>query len=206
MARLLQGSPQCIVGNSPSPPQRGLGKWVWGVQPPGAGLGPVWTPPLGAGETEGLPLGLGGGRCRAAGPGHRDVRRGRELAQVDKAGENRNPWSGGRCRDAAGAAGRSGGRAGGSWGRGIAAHPGMLVPSRQDRPQTSHCACNPSLPPSRLPPGSSSSPAIPPCLPCCLCAPGEPCPPNLGTHRDPHPQLGLCSLILVVPASCPLSW
>lgn len=64
-----------------------------GSSPPGLSRGQAGPPTAGLGEP---PWVLVGGRCRAAGPGRCDVRRGRVLAQVDKAGENRNPWSGGR--------------------------------------------------------------------------------------------------------------
>lgn len=84
-------SPQCIVGNSPSPPWDG-GMGLGGLAPhQGWHHKAVLDAPSQGRE------GLGGhGWVLAGSLGQHDVRQGRELAQVDKAVENRNPRSGGR--------------------------------------------------------------------------------------------------------------
>lgn len=68
-AWLLHGSPQCIVGNSPSSPRGGRGRWVWGVQSAGADPGPGWAPHPGAWGAGGGPVGVGGGPVPGSRPG-----------------------------------------------------------------------------------------------------------------------------------------
>lgn len=128
----------------------------------------------------------GGGRWRVAGPGRSDVRRGRELAQVDKAGENRNPRSGGSL---AGRGGRLQVGTGPGWGSpapwGPSPPPGTLALSLRRAP------CPPLPFPSRLPPGSSSSSAVPAQPHRHHRHPAASAPPSRhpGTHRDPHSPL-----------------
>lgn len=135
-------------------PITNTGRWavgLGGLRPRGLTVDQAGRPvPVPGGW--GTPLGAGGGRWRVAGPGRSDVRRGRELAQVDKAGENRNPRSGGSL---AGRGGRLQVGTGPGWGSpapwGPSPPPGTLALSLRRAP------CPPLPLPSRLPPGSSSS-------------------------------------------------
>lgn len=192
LSRPLLGSPQCIVGNSPSPPWGG-GMWVrgagkgWGGWTCRAGMGPGWMPHPGAGRgcsgvggTLGCQGKGGGGRCRAAVPGRHDVRRGRELAQVDKAGENRNPRSGGRV---AGRGGRLQVGTGPGWGPPA---PWGRWPSRDGGPPSRRHHPGPPRLPSHLPPGSSSSSAAP-ARPRCRRCPTASAPPARSPHGPGSP-------------------